>query len=64
MNTIENLGGRRFIISMLIGFATALLVYLGKIDGGTYSVVILGTVGAYIAGNTFQKVKNNGTSIQ
>lgn len=59
MIKLEALGGRRFIISMLIGLATTVLTYLGKIDGGTYSVVILGTVGAYIAGNTLQKVKTN-----
>ena len=58
MNLLETLGGRRFIMSMLVGATTALLTYLGKIDGSTYSLVTLGTVGAYITGNTFQKVKN------
>lgn len=62
MNILETLGGRRFVMSMLIGFTTALLTYLGKIDGSTYSFVILGTVGAYITGNTFQKVKANATN--
>lgn len=62
MISLEALGGRRFVMSMLIGFTTALLTYLGKIDGNTYSMVILGTVGAYIAGNTFQKVKTNATN--
>ncbi len=63
MTYIEKLGGRRFIICMLIGAATALLTYLGKIDGGVYTAVILGTVGAYITGNTYQKVKANGAPI-
>ncbi len=54
---IENLGGRRFMMSMLIGISTTLLTYFAKIDGPTYSLVILGTVGAYITGNTIQKVK-------
>lgn len=54
---IENLGGRRFMMSMLIGISTTLLTYFAKIDGSTYSLVILGTVGAYITGNTIQKVK-------
>lgn len=63
MKFIESLGGRRFIISMLIGAATALLTYLGKIDGGVYTAVILGTVGVYITGNTYQKVKANGQPI-
>ncbi len=55
----ENIGGRRFVISMLIGLSTTALTYLEKIDGSTYSLVILGTVGAYITGNTIQKVKSN-----
>jgi uncharacterized membrane protein YeaQ/YmgE (transglycosylase-associated protein family) len=59
---IEQVGGRRFLMSMLVGFTTALLTYMEKIDGTTYSLVILGTVGAYITGNTFQKVKTNATN--
>ena len=53
----DKYGGRRFLMSMLVGLTTALLTYLGKIDGATYSLTILGTVGAYIAGNVIQKVK-------
>ena len=52
---ITKLGGRRFIMSMGCGIVTSLLVWFGKIDGTTYSAVILGTVAAYIAGNTWQK---------
>ena len=59
LHVIENIGGRRFIMSMLVGFTTSVLTYVGKIDGTTYSLVILGTIGAYITGNTFQKVKTN-----
>lgn len=59
---IENLGGRRFIASILVGISTTYLTYLSKIGGETYSVVMLGTVGAYIAGNTIQKVKSNATN--
>lgn len=58
MFNIQNLGGRRFILTMLTGFATVCLVYLGKIDSSTYSLVTLGTVGAFITGNVYESVKN------
>jgi hypothetical protein len=56
---LETFGGRRFLMTMGCGAATSLLQYMGKLDaaGNTYALVVVGTVGAYIAGNTFQKVK-------
>jgi hypothetical protein len=56
---ITQLGGRRFLLTLGCGIATTILVWFGKIDGMTYSAVILGTVAAYITGNTWQK--KNGT---
>lgn len=50
-------GGRRFLITLGCGCATAVLAWFGKIDGATYAMVELGTVGAYIGGNTYQKIK-------
>lgn len=58
MNLVT-LGGRRFILTMLTGAATTILVFLGKIDGSTYSLVTLGTVGAYITGNVLESIKSN-----
>ena len=37
--------------------ATTLLCWFGKVSGDVYSVVVIATVGAYIAGNTTQKIK-------
>ena len=56
---LESLGGRRFILTMLCGAMTSVLQFFGKLDpaGSTYALVIVGTVGAYIAGNTAQKIK-------
>lgn len=55
MNPIETMGGRKFVMTLGCGVATTLLTWFGKIDGTTYSLVIVATVGAYIAGNVTQK---------
>lgn len=56
---MENSGGRRFILTMGAGITTTLLQWFGKLDpaGSTYALVVIGTVGAYITGNTLQKTK-------
>lgn len=51
------LGGRRFLISVGAGAVTSVLSWFQKITPEIYRDVILGTVGAYILGNTVQKVK-------
>lgn len=59
MNLITACGGRRFLLCLGCGMATTGLQLLGKLDpaGSTYALVVLGTVGAYVTGNTVQKVK-------
>jgi len=54
---IVRLGGRRFVLAVLAQLAGAVLVWRGHIDGAIYVTLILGTVGAYITGNTVQRVK-------
>ncbi|MFO0467564.1 MAG: hypothetical protein ACK5ZS_01245 [bacterium] len=52
---ISTLGGRRFILTLGCGIVCTGLVIAGTIDPTTFRDIILGTVAAYIAGNTWQK---------
>ena len=54
---IENSGGRRFIMAMGAGISCTVLVWYGKITPEVFQWTVLGTVAAYITGNTFQKTK-------
>lgn len=57
MTLIERLGGRKFVATIGCGAVTAFLQWDGRLDmnGNTYMLVIVATVGAYIAGNVVQK---------
>lgn len=60
MTPIVSLGGRRFLLTVGCGVVCTVLVWHGKISDQVFAAIILGTVAAYITGNTVQKVK--GTS--
>lgn len=55
--TLNSFGGRKFLLTVGCAAVTTVLVWFGKIDASTFSLVILGTVGGYITGNVTQKVK-------
>jgi len=57
MRFFDNIGGRRFFLVFCTSVANTLLTWFSKIDGATYSLVTLGICGAYITGNTIQKIK-------
>lgn len=56
---IDTTGGRRFIMAMGAGITTTALQWFGKLDpaGSTYAMVVIGVVGLYVGGNTYQKTK-------
>jgi predicted metal-binding transcription factor (methanogenesis marker protein 9) len=58
-NWFSSFGGRRFILSLGAGVATTVLAWWSKITPEIYRDVILGTVGLYISGSTYQKVKQS-----
>ena len=58
--SLTSYGGRRFLLTLVSGAGTFILALLGKIDATAYTMTTVGIVGAYIAGNTTQKVKAPG----
>lgn len=54
---LETCGGRRFLMTMGCGIACTVLVWFAKITDAVFRDIVIATVAAYIAGNTFQKVK-------
>lgn len=55
MINFEAFGGRRFILALGSGIVTSVLVWFTKITPEVYQWTIIGTVAAYITGNTVQK---------
>lgn len=57
MKSLENYGGRRFLLTVGCGLATTLLQCFGKLDpaGTSFAMVIGSTVAAYIAGDVTEK---------
>lgn len=53
--SLRAFGGRRFLLTLGCGAACTVLVWFGKIGDAVFASIIIGTVGAYIAGNTAQK---------
>ena len=54
---LEALGGRRFLLVLGCGLVNAVLVWFGKITSGDFVLVTSATVSVFIAGNAYQKAK-------
>ena len=53
--TLDQMGGRRFVLTVASGIGTFALTWAGKIAGDVYSTVTIATVAAYIVGNVAQR---------
>lgn len=53
--SLDQFGGRRFLLTVISGAGTFLLCWQGKISDDVYSVVTIATVAAYITGNVAQR---------
>lgn len=51
MNYIALWGGRKFLLCLGCGAVNSILLWFGKLDSNSYELIILGTVGTFIAGN-------------
>ena len=53
--TLDQLGGRRFLLTVISGAGTFTLCWVGRIDANAYMLTTIGIVGAYITGNVAQR---------
>ena len=58
--TIEQWGGRRFLLAVSCSWIVTALLMGGYISESIYRDLIIATVAAYITGNTVQKVTAKG----
>lgn len=53
--TLDQIGGRRFLVTLVSGAGTFMLCWAGRIDANAYMLTTIGIVGAYITGNVSQR---------
>jgi hypothetical protein len=53
---VEDIGGRKFIVTLLIILSSSLLTWFARIPPDVYSYVITVSGVAYITGNVVQKL--------
>ena len=53
--TLDQIGGRRFLVTLVSGGGTFMLCWAGRIDANAYMLTTIGIVGAYITGNVSQR---------
>ena len=55
MDLFSKLGGRRFVLAVGAGLVSSLLLWFTKLTSGDFALIVIGTVGAYIAGATIEQ---------
>lgn len=66
MTCIDRFGGKRFVLAVLTLASVDLLRFLERLDNGSFTAVLIATVGAFIAGDTWQRhieVKTTGRPV-
>lgn len=61
-NWTDKLGGRKFIVTMYICFATTALLYFKSIDQDTFKALMMGVPLIFVSGNVGQKILGKSTS--
>lgn len=62
MNCWRNFLETRFVLCVGAGAVCSILLWFGKLDSGSYTAIIMGTVGAYVAGGAIERVKELGAA--
>jgi hypothetical protein len=57
MNVFPALGGRRFVLAVLVFFTSAVLLGFGKLSDGSFCTITVTAVLGLIAGHTVENVK-------
>lgn len=59
MEKFKDYASRKFLLAVVAGSTATLLQWFGKLDaaGSTYALIVVGTIGAYIAGNVAESKK-------
>ena len=55
MSPLDSLGGRRFVLAVLTLSSITTLRWFDHLDNGSLTAVLIASVCAYIAGDTFQR---------
>lgn len=55
-NLIDNLGGRKFVLTILAGIAELILVLTGRIDPAVFLAFLSISIATYTVGNVAEKM--------